>query len=75
MSEFTSFSEYRAASRDFMGGAKPDGVIDMIRPRDGATVRFDPSNGRFGVRTTDGVIRTFFRPDDGFEYLKKEFLS
>jgi RHS repeat-associated protein len=61
MPEFTSFSQYRAAARDFMGGAAGPGVIERGRGTD--VLRVDPSTGYFGVRSQDGTIRTFFRPD------------
>ncbi|MFC6933541.1 RHS repeat-associated core domain-containing protein [Actinomadura yumaensis] len=63
MPEYTNFRDYRNAAGQFMGRDNPQGAIEMIRPRDGAVVRFHPGSGNFGIRTPDGVIRTFFRPD------------
>ncbi len=37
-------------------------LLEGVRAN-GDIVRFDPSTGYFGVRSPDGTIRTFFRPD------------
>ncbi|MCO7237614.1 polymorphic toxin-type HINT domain-containing protein [Aeromicrobium sp. CnD17-E] len=71
MPEFASLAEYRVAARDFMGGAAGDGVLEKMRGTD--LLRVDPSTGHFGVRTSDGRIRTFFRPDgDPVEYFWRQ---
>lgn len=74
MPEFTSYAQYRAAARAFMGDATPAGVHEGTRSG-GALVRMD-STGILGVRSPDGVIRTFFRPNrKGLtvkEYFEKE---
>lgn len=72
MPEFKSFAEYRTAARGFMGGGKGDGVLEGVRP-DGDLVRFDPRTGNFGLRSPQGVIRTFFRPKDGMGYFREQF--
>ncbi|HUZ23326.1 MAG TPA: hypothetical protein VMV07_06125, partial [Streptosporangiaceae bacterium] len=72
MPEFGSFSEYRAAARQFMGGGTPSGVMEGIRSN-GDLLRFDPSSGYFGIQSGGGVIRTFFRPDDGIGYFFQQF--
>jgi RHS repeat-associated protein len=64
MPEFNNFSEYTHAARQFMGGGKPEGAIEGIRSG-GDLVRLDPKSGYFGIRSGDGVIRTFFRPKGG----------
>ncbi|WP_146197287.1 RHS repeat-associated core domain-containing protein [Promicromonospora sp. AC04] len=61
MPELGSFTQYRAAARDLMGGSLPDGVMEKTRGTD--VLRVDPRTGYFGVRSQDGTIRTFFRPD------------
>jgi RHS repeat-associated protein len=60
--EFRSFSHYRAEARRFLGDTPGAGVLQRTRPG-GDILRVDPATGYFGVRTRDGVIRTFFRPD------------
>lgn len=71
MPEFTGFAEYRAAARQFMSGSQR-GTLEGTR-RDGDLVRFDPATGQFGLRSPRGVIRTFFRPDDGIQYFYDQF--
>lgn len=61
MPELSSFAEYRREARDFMGGGAQPGVLERTRGTD--TLRVDPRTGYFGVRSQDGTIRTFFRPD------------
>lgn len=62
--EIKSYSQYKDAARAKMGGGKPDGVLELIRPSGKAVVRFNPTTLAFGTRSADGVIRTFFRPTD-----------
>jgi pyocin large subunit-like protein len=75
--EFSSYSDYVRTARQFMGGGKPEGVIEGIRPG-GDLVRLDPKSGYFGIRSTDGAIRTFFRPDGGpsdwLQYFYRQFI-
>lgn len=61
LSEIGSFGGYRNAARGFMGPDAPPGVFQGYRGTD--LVRVDPKTGFFGVRSQEGVIRTFFRPD------------
>jgi RHS repeat-associated protein len=74
--EFSSFPEYRSAARAFMGGGAEEGVLEGVRPG-GDLVRLDPKSGYFGVRSSGGVIRTFFRPTGGpqqwLEYYTGQF--
>jgi hypothetical protein len=72
--EFSTFQQYRAAARSFMGGAPGEGSIEAIRPG-GDLVRFNSKTGYFGIRSPQGVIRTFFRPKDGIQYYYKQFAA
>jgi len=72
MPEFGSLSEYRSAARAFMGGGRPPGVSEALRQSDGALLRFEQSTGYFGIRSSDNVIRTFFRPDRGYAYFVEQ---
>jgi pyocin large subunit-like protein len=60
--EFSSIAEYSQAARRFHSGSPRNGVLEGVRPG-GDFVRFDPQTGYFGVRSPDGTIRTFFRPE------------
>jgi hypothetical protein len=49
------------------GGA----VVEFVRD-DGVITRFDRSRGAFGAYNRDGTIRTFFRPNDGEAYFRRQ---
>lgn len=49
------------------GGA----ILETIR-RDGVRTRFDRQTGAFLAVNPNGVIRTFFRPNDGERYYRRQ---
>jgi hypothetical protein len=49
-----------------------DKNILEARRRDGAVTRFDRKTGAFLAFNSDGVIRTFFRPNDGEAYFWRQ---
>ena len=70
--EFSSFREYRSAARSFFSGGPGKGVEQGARAN-GDMIRFHPSTGHFGVMSPDGIIRTFFRPDNPQQYFLNQF--
>ena len=46
-------------------------VLETIR-RDGVTTRFDRQTGAFVAFNADGTIRTFFKPNDGERYYRRQ---
>jgi hypothetical protein len=46
-------------------------VLETIR-RDGVATRFDRETGAFIAFNPDGVIRTFFKPNDGERYYRRQ---
>jgi len=46
--------------------------IEEIRRDDGTTSRFDRSTGAFLAFNRDGTIRTFFKPNDGEAYFRRQ---
>jgi hypothetical protein len=46
-------------------------VLEAVR-RDGVITRFDRRSGAFLAFNPDGVIRTFFRPNDGERYFHRQ---
>ena len=48
------------------------GDILEIRRGDGVISRFDRRNGSFLAVNRDGTIRTFFRPNDGESYFRRQ---
>jgi pyocin large subunit-like protein len=46
-------------------------VLETLR-RDGVTTRFDRQTGAFVAFNADGTIRTFFKPNDGERYYRRQ---
>ena len=47
-------------------------VLEVVRPTDGVVSRFDRASGAFLAFDADGTIRTFFRPNDGEAYFRRQ---
>ena len=55
------------------GDASPvGGSIEDIRRNDGTVSRFDRAIGAFLAFNRDGTIRTFFKPNDGEAYFRRQ---
>lgn len=48
------------------------GDVLELRRRDGVITRFDNTSGAFLAANRDGTIRTFFRPNDGAAYFRRQ---
>ncbi len=48
------------------------GDILELRRNDGVVTRFDKQTGAFLAANRDGTIRTFFRPNDGEAYFRRQ---
>lgn len=46
-------------------------ILQSVR-RDGVVTRFDQRSGAFIAFNANGVIRTFFRPNDGERYFRRQ---
>ena len=51
-----------------VGGA----VLEAVRSSDGVISRFDRTTGAFLAADPDGTIRTFFKPNDGEAYFRRQ---
>jgi pyocin large subunit-like protein len=51
---------------------RPGGPILEARRRDGEFSRFDRRHGYFGAYNRDGTIRTFFIPNNGERYFRRQ---
>lgn len=47
-------------------------ILEIVRPTDGVISRFDRQSGAFGAFNADGTIRTFFKPNDGEAYFRRQ---
>lgn len=57
----TSQSAYEAGAKNFLDNP-PKGTL-TARRADGDIVRYNPKTDEYGVKTKDGLIRTYFKPD------------
>ena len=72
-------SEFQAASpADYLARAQAlrdrsagGAVLEFVRA-DGVVTRFDRASGAFIAFGEDGTIRTFFRPNDGEAYFRRQ---
>lgn len=46
-------------------------ILQVVKP-DGVITRFDRRSGAFGAYNRDGTIRTFFKPNDGERYFRRQ---
>jgi pyocin large subunit-like protein len=46
-------------------------VLEVVR-RDGVVTRYDQQTGAFIAFNSNGVIRTFFKPNDGERYWRRQ---
>ena len=63
--------EYLRAAQT-LRDAPVGGAIEEIRRADGAVSRFDRASGAFIAFNADGTIRTFFKPNDGEAYFRRQ---
>jgi len=71
--EFGSISkaEYLRQAQALRDAAVGGDVLELRRG-DGTVSRFDRSTGSFLAFDDDGIIRTFFRPNDGERYFRRQ---
>jgi pyocin large subunit-like protein len=66
-----SIEEYLHAAQTLRDRPAGGDVLESVRA-DGVVTRFDRSSGAFLACDADGVIRTFFRPNDGEAYYRRQ---
>ncbi len=54
--------EYEQMADHFLTEPLRAGVIECRRRSSGALIRYDQTTGAFGILSTDGIIRTYFKP-------------
>lgn len=72
-SEFGSITraEYLRQAQSLRDAPVSATVLEVRRP-DGVVSRFDRRSGAFIAFDADGIIRTFFRPNDGEAYFRRQ---
>ena len=63
---------YVALAQALRDAAPGGDVLEIVRPVDGVISRFDRRSGAFGAYDPDGTIRTFFKPEDGEAYFRRQ---
>jgi pyocin large subunit-like protein len=63
--------EYLRAAQT-LRDAQVGGAIKELRRADGTVSRFDRASGAFIAVNADGTIRTFFKPNDGEAYFRRQ---
>jgi hypothetical protein len=54
-------TDYELMADKFLGGSKPAGTHECTRSK-GDILRYDPATDVYGVLSSGGIIRTFFKP-------------
>jgi hypothetical protein len=63
--------EYIQLARDLRDRPAGGDVLEAVR-KDGVVTRFDRKSGAFLACNPDGTIRTFFKPNDGEKYFRRQ---
>ena len=73
-SEFgrVSITEYLVLAQTLRDAPAGGDVLELVRPSDGVVSRFDRVSGAFLAADADGTIRTFFKPNDGEAYFRRQ---
>ncbi len=73
-SEFgrVSISEYLVLAQTLRDAPAGGDVLELVRPSDGVVSRFNRASGAFLAADANGTIRTFFKPNDGEAYFRRQ---
>ena len=66
--------EYLAMAQRLRDAPVGGSIQQIIREVDGVITRYDRSTQHFGAYNSDGTIRTFFIPNDGEAYFRRQAL-
>lgn len=64
--------QYLALAQQLRDAPLSADVLENVRASDGVITRFDRRSGGFVAFHRDKTIRTFFRPDDGEAYFRRQ---
>ena len=67
----TSRQDYLRLAQKLRDAPAGGPILEAVR-RDGVVTRFDRQTGAFIAFNPNGVIRTFFRPNDGERYWRRQ---
>jgi pyocin large subunit-like protein len=66
-----SQAEYLQRAQDLRDARAGGPILEVLKPG-GIVTRFDRSHGYFGAYNADRTIRTFFIPNDGERYFRRQ---
>src|SRR5580704_11125367 len=71
--EFGNISqeEYLHRAQELRDAPAGGPILEIVKP-DGIITRFDKRSGAFGAYNHDRTIRTFFKPNDGERYFRRQ---
>jgi pyocin large subunit-like protein len=64
-------AEYLILAQDLRDAPAGGPILEIAKP-DGVVTRFDKRSGAFGAYNRDRTIRTFFKPNDGERYFRRQ---
>lgn len=64
--------QYLAQAQQLRDAPVGGPILEIVREVDGVITRFDRDTGSFGAYNSDGTIRTFFIPNDGEAYFRRQ---
>lgn len=67
-----SAADYLAQAQALRDAPVSDDVLEATRSADGVISRYRRSTGAFLAFDADGTIRTFFKPNDGERYFRRQ---
>lgn len=67
-----SAADYLALAQALRDAPVSDDVLEATRSSDGVISRYRRSTGAFIAFDADGTIRTFFKPNDGERYFRRQ---
>jgi pyocin large subunit-like protein len=63
--------EYLHLAQELRDAPAGGPILEIAKP-DGVVTRFDKRSGAFGAYNRDRTIRTFFKPNDGERYFRRQ---
>jgi pyocin large subunit-like protein len=67
-----SQAEYLQLAQQLRDAPVGGDIVEVVRQSDGVISRFDRGSGAFLAADADGTIRTFFKPNDGEAYFRRQ---
>jgi hypothetical protein len=67
-----SMEEYLAQAQALRDRPLDNMVLELVRTTDGVVSRFDKGSGAFLAFNRDYTIRTYFKPNDGEDYFRRQ---